>query len=262
MTIDSSSDYSSSEEEEICQEMERMTLDQMTEPESWDSYGAVYDNTVAYDSNTTEAERSVCEIIQISGELHIEHLPCYNHREEEEEEGGNDGRTDDDDDDSDIQEASDPKVEEDTKLEEVKPDFDDDATEFETEQDWAEQVDPGEVYDEAYESRDQKAAEVEGPEVKYKLSEDMKALRTTVRKKPKPMKSTVRMKIKSKMKSTTKMRTLRKKSMNMMKMKSTMKMTMTMAIMIVIFMMIIHAMIMITMMMTRNRRKNMKKEEK
>ena len=96
MTIDSSSDYSSSEEEEICQEMERMTLDQMTEPESWDSYGAVYD------SKTTEAERSVCEIIQISGELHIEHLPCYNHREEEEEEGGNDGRTDEDDDDTPI----------------------------------------------------------------------------------------------------------------------------------------------------------------
>ena len=96
----------------------------------------------------------------------FEHLPCQDHREEEEKEEGNDGGTNDDDDDSDIQ-TSDPKVEEDTKQKEVKPDFDDDATEFETEQDSAEQVDPDEVYDEAYESRDQNAAEVDGPEVEY-----------------------------------------------------------------------------------------------
>ena len=75
MMIDSSSSYSS--EEEICQEETSMTLNQMTEP--------------CYNYTTAE---QVCEVIQISGQLHIQHLPCHDHCEEEGEEG-NDVEIDD-----------------------------------------------------------------------------------------------------------------------------------------------------------------------
>ena len=66
---------SSSSEEETCQEIKRMTLDETTEP--WD--GAVYNNTTEYNNNTTkyynkinEFENSGCGIIKLSGHLHIE----------------------------------------------------------------------------------------------------------------------------------------------------------------------------------------------
>ena len=60
---------SSSSEEETCQEIKRITLDESTEP--WD--GAVYNNTTEYYNNTmeyynkiTEAENSRCGIIKLS----------------------------------------------------------------------------------------------------------------------------------------------------------------------------------------------------
>lgn len=62
--IDSS--FPSSSEEEICQEITSITLNQMTEP--------CYNNT---------SVEPVCDVIQISGQLHIQHLPCYDHCEEE-----------------------------------------------------------------------------------------------------------------------------------------------------------------------------------
>ena len=53
---------SDSSEEEICQEMETVTLDQMTE--TGDYNGAVY-------NSTARVENPVCETIQISGRLHV-----------------------------------------------------------------------------------------------------------------------------------------------------------------------------------------------
>ena len=64
-----------------------------------DCLGAVYNNNNSDYYNTTEVANSVCEIIQISGHLHIEHIPCHDHRDKENE-GGND-----DDDDFDVQDS-------------------------------------------------------------------------------------------------------------------------------------------------------------
>ena len=34
-------------------------------------------------SQAKEAEKPVCGIIQISGNLHVQHLPCYDHQDDQ-----------------------------------------------------------------------------------------------------------------------------------------------------------------------------------
>ena len=126
--------------------MTRMTLDTMTEP--WDCY-----------SNTTTA---VCGNIQVSGHLHFEHLRCGEHREKDEEYEYEHGE--DEDDDSDIHEYN-PKAEEDTKQEEVVPEFDYNATEFDAEGGDAVQADLREVDEEEDETQDHDAVQADRLEV-------------------------------------------------------------------------------------------------
>ena len=64
-------DSDSTSEEEICQEeMSRMTLDRMTENRD-------------YYSNTAIIQSGVCETIQISGRIHVHHLPCDDHHDDQ-----------------------------------------------------------------------------------------------------------------------------------------------------------------------------------
>lgn len=125
-------DSESSSEEEISQEMTRMTLERMTEP--WDCYN----NTAA----------AVCGNIQVSGRLHIEHLLCDGHH----------------DDNFDIQEY-DFEAKEITEQEEVVPEVDYDAIEFDAERGDAVQADLHEVDDEEYDARDHDAVEADRLEV-------------------------------------------------------------------------------------------------
>ena len=104
--IDSS--FSSSSEEEICQEITSITLNQMTMTEP------CYNNT---------SVEPVCDVIQLVNSTSNISLATIIVRRRVVEVEGNDVEFDDDDE-SDIQ-TSDPKVEEDTKLEEVEPEFDD-----------------------------------------------------------------------------------------------------------------------------------------
>ena len=111
---------SSSSEEETCQEIKRITLDESTEP--WD--GAVYNNTTEYYNKIAEVENSGCQIVKLSGHLHIERHPCYDqHNEGEDENEDQDGDEINDDDDSNVHDDS-------TDEEDVKPEYDND-TEFE-----------------------------------------------------------------------------------------------------------------------------------
>ena len=112
---------SSSSEEETCQEIKRMTLDEPCD-------GAVYNNTTEYYNKINEAENSRCGIIKLSGHLHIKHHhPCFDQHNEEEAENEIEEVDQDqdeiDDDDSNVQDDS-------TDEEDVKPEYDND-TEFE-----------------------------------------------------------------------------------------------------------------------------------
>ena len=111
---------SDSSEEETCQEM--------TEPTE-----ECYNNIIV---------EPVCEIIQISGRLHISRRPCSNHQHEQTEEKEEEGiEEDDQDDDPDVQDF---KVEEDIK-QETEPEDDDDASESDIDRNDAEQA---ELHDE------------------------------------------------------------------------------------------------------------------
>ena len=128
---------SSSSEEETCQEIMRMTLDKTTEP--WD--GAVYNNTTKYYNNNTEyynkinkVENSGCGIIKLSGQVHIEHHPCYDQHDEGEDEN----EIEEEDQDGDEIDDDDPNVHDDSNVqddstdeEDIKPEFDNDTTKFE-----------------------------------------------------------------------------------------------------------------------------------
>ena len=133
-------DSDSSSEEEIGQEMTMMTLDKMSEP--WDCYN----NTAA----------AVCGNIQVSGQIHFEHLPCGDHpddqADEEDDDEYDEEDDEDEDDDSEIQERR-YQAEEDAKQEEIKLEFDNDAAKFDTERKAAEQVDLREVDDEEDETQ-------------------------------------------------------------------------------------------------------------
>ena len=86
-------DSDCSSEEETCEEMNRLTLDEVTEP--WVYYE---DNFFSGDKESYDVENfkgngfgmikshPVCGIIQISGQLHIEHLPCDDHHDEYDQE--------------------------------------------------------------------------------------------------------------------------------------------------------------------------------
>jgi len=156
-------DSTSSSEEEICHEITKMALDMITEP--WDCY-----------SNTAAA---VCGNIQVSGHLHIEHLPCGDHCDDqadecddecdEEYDENEDDREEyeedeDEDDDSDIHEC-DANAEEETMQEEVVPEFDYDATEFDAEGGDAVQADLREVEEEEDKTQDHDADQADRLEV-------------------------------------------------------------------------------------------------
>ena len=133
----------STSEEEICQEMSRMTLDKMAVPRD-------------YYSNTATVQKGVCGTIQISGRLHVQHLPCNDHQ--------NDQTDEEYDDDPDTQEC-DYKAEDNTKLEVIQPEFDDDTARFEAERSDAEHADLREDDDQEDETRVHDAEQADGLEV-------------------------------------------------------------------------------------------------
>ena len=90
-------DSDTTSEEDICQEMSRMTHDKMAAPRDY------------YYSNTATVQSRVCGTIQISGHLHVRHLPCDDHHDDQTNEEY--------DDDPDTQEC-DSKAEDNTKQEE------------------------------------------------------------------------------------------------------------------------------------------------
>ena len=145
-------DSDSSSEEETCQEMNRLTLDELTEP--WVYYED--NNFIPGDEENLDVERiegngfgmiksdPVCGIIQISGQLHIEHLPCHDHHDDQE-------------DDVDIRDYD--SKDENFKHEVIKPEIDNDTTtEFDAERNDAEQADLHEVDDEDHDYRDHDAS--------------------------------------------------------------------------------------------------------
>ena len=135
-------DSDSTSEEEICQELSRMTLDKMTEPRD-------------YYSNTAIVQRSVCGTIQMSGRIHIEYFPCDDHH---------DNQTDEEyDDDSDTKEC-DFKTEDNFKQEEIHPEFDNDTAKFEAEWSVAEHADLREDDDEEFDTRVHDAEQADGLE--------------------------------------------------------------------------------------------------
>ena len=136
---------STSSEEEICQEMEMVTLDKMTKTR--DCNGAVY-------NSTAKVENPVCETIQISGRLYIRYLPCSDHRDEQ----GDDSNIQDDLDD---ESEWDSNAEDDFKLEELQPEYDYDDTKFDTEEDDAAEANLDKVEDEEYETGDYDAVEAD-----------------------------------------------------------------------------------------------------
>ena len=136
---------SDSSEEEICQEMEAITLDKITD--TGDYNGAVY-------NSTARVENPVCETIQISGRLHIRYLPCSDHRDEQ----GDDSNIQDDLDD---ESEWDSNAEDDFKLEELQPEYDYDDTKFDTEEDDAAEANLDKVEDEEYETGDYDAVEAD-----------------------------------------------------------------------------------------------------
>ena len=141
-------DLDSSSEEETCQEMNRLTLDEETEP--WVYYE---DNFFPGDKENLDVESfkddgfgmiksdQVCGIIQISGQLHIEHLPCHDHHDDQE-------------DDANIHDYD--SKDENFKHEVIKPEIDNntDTTEFDADRNDAEQADLHEVDDEDHGYRD------------------------------------------------------------------------------------------------------------
>ena len=141
-------DLDSSSEEETCQEMNRLTLDEETEP--WVYYE---DNFFPGDKENLGVESfkddgfgmiksdQVCGIIQISGQIHIEHLPCH----------------DDQEDDANIHDYA--SKDENFKHEVIKPEIDNDTdtTEFDADRNDAEQADLHEVDDEDHGCRDHDA---------------------------------------------------------------------------------------------------------
>ena len=107
-------------------------------------------------NNTAMIENAFCETIQISGRIHIQHLPCNDHQN---------NQTDEEyDDDPDTQEC-DYKAEDNTKLEELQPEFDDDTARFEPERSDAEHADLREDDDQEYETRVHDAEQADDLEV-------------------------------------------------------------------------------------------------
>ena len=147
----------SSSQEETCQEVNRLTLDEETEP--WVYYED--NNFIPGDEENLDIESfkdngigmnksdPVYGIIQISGQLHIEHLPCDDHHDHE--------------DDSNIHDYD--SKDENTEHEVINPETDNDTTEFDAERNDAEQADLHEVDDEDHNYRDRDADQADHLEV-------------------------------------------------------------------------------------------------
>ena len=144
-------DSDCSSEEETCEEMNRLTLDEVTEP--WVYYE---DNFFSGDKESYDVENfkdngfgmikshPVCGIIQISGQLHIEHLPCDDHHDEYDQE-----------DDSNINEYN--SKDENSKHEVIKQEIDNDTTKFDAKRSDNEQAVLHEDNDEDPDTRDNDA---------------------------------------------------------------------------------------------------------
>ena len=138
--------------------MNKLTLDEQTEP--WVYYE---DNILPGDEENLDVESfkgndfgmiksdPVCGIIQISGQLHIEQLPCDDHHDALE-------------DDADIRDYD--SKDENFKHEVIKPEIDNNTTtEFDAERNDAEKADLHEVDDEDHDYRDHDAVQADRLEV-------------------------------------------------------------------------------------------------
>ena len=136
----------------------------MTETDSDSSEEEICRQEGAVYNNTAMIENAFCETIQISGRLHIRHLPCSDHQDDQ----GDDCEIPDDrSDDSNIQDDLDDEsewdsnAEDDFKLEELQPEYDYDVTKFDTEEDDAAEANLDKVEDEEYETGDYDAVEAD-----------------------------------------------------------------------------------------------------